>query len=149
MADKPAPFTFVGDDITDDRLDELAALLLDGRGRPDIFLRMFGLANCADTPVGSAMVRGISGGERKRLSTLEMLMSRQRVCIMDEISTGLVRVPVAMPDMRFARDECPQRAAQCCHVGAVVRCQTRKTARTRIALRYSAGSAFGDVRDAR
>jgi ABC-type multidrug transport system ATPase subunit len=35
------------------------------------------------------MVRGISGGERKRLSTVEKLMGSQQVLMMDEISTGL------------------------------------------------------------
>lgn len=49
------------------------------------------VSRCADTWVGNAMVRGISGGERKRMSTVEMLMGHQRVQILDEISTGLVR----------------------------------------------------------
>jgi ABC-type multidrug transport system ATPase subunit len=35
------------------------------------------------------MLRGISGGERKRLTTAEMVVGPQRVLLMDEISTGL------------------------------------------------------------
>jgi ABC-type multidrug transport system ATPase subunit len=35
------------------------------------------------------MMRGISGGERKRLTTAEMVVGPQRVLLMDEISTGL------------------------------------------------------------
>lgn len=34
-------------------------------------------------------VRGVSGGERKRVTSGEMLVSNQRVLCMDEISTGL------------------------------------------------------------
>ena len=35
------------------------------------------------------MTRGISGGERKRLTTSEMMVGPRRVMVMDEISTGL------------------------------------------------------------
>jgi ABC-type Mn2+/Zn2+ transport system ATPase subunit len=38
---------------------------------------------------GGLMMRGISGGERKRLTTAEMVVGPQRVLLMDEISTGL------------------------------------------------------------
>lgn len=34
-------------------------------------------------------VRGVSGGERKRVTSGEMLVGNQRVLCMDEISTGL------------------------------------------------------------
>jgi len=73
-------------------VDALASLMLDGTGRADLFLRMFGLQGAADTVVGNAMLRGVSGGERKRLSTVEQLMAAQRVQVLDEISTGLVRL---------------------------------------------------------
>ncbi|KAK4388918.1 Pleiotropic drug resistance protein 1 [Sesamum angolense] len=48
----------------------------------DIFMKILGLEVCADTLVGDEMVRGISGGQRKRLTTA-------RALFMDEISTGL------------------------------------------------------------
>ncbi|KAG1677137.1 hypothetical protein FOA52_000943 [Chlamydomonas sp. UWO 241] len=52
-------------------------------------LRMLGMEHTLDTPVGDAMLRGISGGERKRLTILEMIMGARRALFLDEISTGL------------------------------------------------------------
>lgn len=37
-------------------------------------------------------VRGVSGGERKRVTSGEMLVGNQRVLCMDEISTGACKV---------------------------------------------------------
>nr|TKR97407.1 hypothetical protein D5086_0000214000 [Populus alba] len=42
-----------------------------------------------DTMVGDEMIRGISGGQRKRVTTGEMLVGPSRALFMDEISTGL------------------------------------------------------------
>ncbi|KAL6591845.1 hypothetical protein ACP70R_049708 [Stipagrostis hirtigluma subsp. patula] len=52
-------------------------------------LKILGLEICADTMVGNALIRGISGGQRKRLTTGEMLVGPARAFFMDEISTGL------------------------------------------------------------
>ena len=52
-------------------------------------MKMVGLFHCKDTLVGDAMVRGISGGEKKRLTTSEMLVGPRNVLLLDEISTGL------------------------------------------------------------
>lgn len=35
----------------------------------DVLLKMFGIAHTANTAVGDAMIRGVSGGERKRVSS--------------------------------------------------------------------------------
>ncbi|CAL5444031.1 unnamed protein product [Camellia sinensis] len=43
----------------------------------------------ADTMVGDEMIRGTSGGQRKRVTTSEMLVGSAKVLFMDEISTGL------------------------------------------------------------
>jgi ABC-type multidrug transport system ATPase subunit len=48
-----------------------------------------GLDVCADTMVGNEMLRGISGGQRKRVTTGEMLVGPANALFMDEISTGL------------------------------------------------------------
>ncbi|GAV74273.1 ABC_tran domain-containing protein/ABC2_membrane domain-containing protein [Cephalotus follicularis] len=48
-----------------------------------------GLVNCADTNVGDAKVRGISGGEKKRLSLACELMASPSVIFADEPTTGL------------------------------------------------------------
>ncbi|KAK7245297.1 hypothetical protein RIF29_40136 [Crotalaria pallida] len=55
----------------------------------DYILRILGLEVCADTIVGNAMLRGISGGQRKRVTTGEMLVGPAKALFMDEISTGL------------------------------------------------------------
>ncbi|CAM0882488.1 unnamed protein product [Alopecurus aequalis] len=44
---------------------------------------------CADVMVGDDMRTGISGGQKKRLTTGEMLVGPTKVLFMDEISTGL------------------------------------------------------------
>jgi ABC-type multidrug transport system ATPase subunit/ABC-type multidrug transport system permease subunit len=56
---------------------------------PEIVIQQLGLQNCQDTIVGDAMMRGISGGERKRVTTGEMEFGMKYVSLMDEISTGL------------------------------------------------------------
>ncbi|RVW77075.1 Pleiotropic drug resistance protein 1 [Vitis vinifera] len=55
----------------------------------DYTLKILGLEICADTMVGDEMVRGISGGQRKRVTTGEMLVGPSKALFMDEISTGL------------------------------------------------------------
>ncbi|GMF40439.1 unnamed protein product [Phytophthora lilii] len=56
---------------------------------PDVVIQQLGLKNCQDTIVGDAMIRGVSGGERKRVTTGEMEFGMKFVSMMDEISTGL------------------------------------------------------------
>ncbi|KAL5538741.1 hypothetical protein UlMin_046004 [Ulmus minor] len=55
----------------------------------DYVLKILGLEVCADTMVGDEMLRGISGGQRKRVTTGEMLVGPAGALFMDEISTGL------------------------------------------------------------
>ncbi|XXG56016.1 hypothetical protein AAC387_Pa03g3548 [Persea americana] len=55
----------------------------------DYVLKILGLEECADTMVGDQMVRGISGGQKKRVTTGEMLVGPANALFMDEISTGL------------------------------------------------------------
>lgn len=55
----------------------------------DYVLKILGLDICADIMVGSALRRGISGGQRKRLTTGEMIVGPTQALFMDEISTGL------------------------------------------------------------
>ncbi|KAF5767760.1 putative sulfate-transporting ATPase [Helianthus annuus] len=52
-------------------------------------LKILGLERCADAMVGDQMIRGISGGEKKRVTTGEMLVGPARVFFMDQISSGL------------------------------------------------------------
>ncbi|XP_078168201.1 ABC transporter G family member 36-like isoform X2 [Carex rostrata] len=55
----------------------------------DYIIKILGLEICADTMVGNDMIRGISGGQRKRVTTGEMLVGPAKALFMDEISTGL------------------------------------------------------------
>ncbi|WOG89279.1 hypothetical protein DCAR_0208516 [Daucus carota subsp. sativus] len=55
----------------------------------DYVLKILGLDECADTMVGDQMIRGISGGQKKRVTTGEILVGPARALFMDEISTGL------------------------------------------------------------
>ncbi|KAL2554989.1 ABC transporter G family member 40 [Forsythia ovata] len=55
----------------------------------DYILKLLGLETCADTMVGDEMIRGISGGQKKRVTTGEMLVGPANALFMDEISTGL------------------------------------------------------------
>ncbi|CAI5480132.1 unnamed protein product [Closterium sp. Yama58-4] len=55
----------------------------------DYVLKILGLDICADTVVGNEMLRGISGGQKKRVTTGVSLVGPKQVLLMDEISTGL------------------------------------------------------------
>ncbi|XP_060181741.1 pleiotropic drug resistance protein 1 [Lycium barbarum] len=55
----------------------------------DYVLKILGLDICADTMVGDQMIRGISGGQKKRVTTGEMIVGPSKALFMDEISTGL------------------------------------------------------------
>ncbi|EOY26920.1 ABC-2 and Plant PDR ABC-type transporter family protein isoform 5 [Theobroma cacao] len=55
----------------------------------DYTLKLLGLDICKDTIVGDEMQRGISGGQKKRVTTGEMIVGPTKTLFMDEISTGL------------------------------------------------------------
>ncbi|XP_058191671.1 pleiotropic drug resistance protein 3-like isoform X2 [Rhododendron vialii] len=55
----------------------------------DYILKILGLNICAGTLVGDAMRRGVSGGQKKRLTTGEIIIGPTRALFMDEISNGL------------------------------------------------------------
>ncbi|PKI53073.1 hypothetical protein CRG98_026534 [Punica granatum] len=55
----------------------------------DYILKILGLDICADTLVGDALRRGISGGQKKRLTTGEIIVGPNRALFMDEITNGL------------------------------------------------------------
>ncbi|KAI7822125.1 ABC-2 type transporter-domain-containing protein [Kickxella alabastrina] len=55
----------------------------------DTLLDMYGLTRCADTIVGNAFMRGVSGGERKRVSIAEQVASGASIDIWDGSTKGL------------------------------------------------------------
>ncbi|ORY29491.1 P-loop containing nucleoside triphosphate hydrolase protein [Rhizoclosmatium globosum] len=59
-----------------------------GRTCPRI-LSQFGLTKCADSKVGDLFARGISGGEKRRLSVAVQLVKEPNVIFIDEPTSGL------------------------------------------------------------
>ncbi|GAA6062867.1 hypothetical protein JCM10212_000789 [Sporobolomyces blumeae] len=55
----------------------------------DVLVNMLGIPHTKDTKVGSAYVRGVSGGERKRVSIAEMMTTRAVVQSWDNSTKGL------------------------------------------------------------
>lgn len=55
----------------------------------DVLTKMFGLTRQKETLVGNAFIRGISGGERKRLSIAEQMATRSSVNMWDGSTRGL------------------------------------------------------------
>lgn len=59
------------------------------KARVDEMLGLLRLEKCADTIVGNALVRGISGGERKRMVIAQELLVDPRILLLDEPTSGL------------------------------------------------------------
>nr|AXS58701.1 ABC family transporter protein homeolog b [Epichloe coenophiala] len=55
----------------------------------DSFLKMFAMSHTKDTLVGDAYTRGVSGGERKRVSIAETLATKSSVTCWDNSTRGL------------------------------------------------------------
>ncbi|KAL2423849.1 ABC multidrug transporter I [Exophiala dermatitidis] len=55
----------------------------------DLLLKMFNIEHTRNTIVGNPFVRGVSGGERKRVSIAEMMITRATVCAWDNSTRGL------------------------------------------------------------
>lgn len=51
--------------------------------RVDYLLTMMGLKHVKDTPVGDASIKGISGGQKRRLSLAVSIMSLPRIIFLD------------------------------------------------------------------
>ncbi|KAK5415167.1 ATP-binding cassette transporter snq2 [Exophiala xenobiotica] len=54
-----------------------------------MLLQMFNIEHTQDTLVGDAYIRGVSGGERKRVSIAEMMTTNASVCCWDNTTRGL------------------------------------------------------------
>jgi ATP-binding cassette subfamily G (WHITE) protein 2 (SNQ2) len=55
----------------------------------DFLLKSMGISHTADTKVGNEYVRGVSGGERKRVSIIECLATRGSIFCWDNSTRGL------------------------------------------------------------
>lgn len=54
-----------------------------------LLLKMFNIEHTINTIVGNPFMRGVSGGERKRVSIAEMMITRATVCAWDNSTRGL------------------------------------------------------------
>lgn len=75
--------------MNDAAFDAFTKDVLGGKFKVEAVLSWLGLTQCQNTLVGDAMVRGISGGEKRRLTSAEVMMGTKPLYVMDEISTGL------------------------------------------------------------
>lgn len=55
----------------------------------DIVMAQFGLSHTVNTPVGNDMIRGVSGGERKRVSIAELSLAGASIQCWDNSTRGL------------------------------------------------------------
>lgn len=71
--------------------------------RAETVLRMLGLKDCADLPVGGALIKGISGGEKRRLSLAVEMINDPAVLLVDEPTSGLDS-SIALSVMQVLKD---------------------------------------------
>lgn len=57
--------------------------------RAESILLKMGLRDCADNKIGSALVKGISGGEKRRVTIAMQILTEPRVLLLDEPTSGL------------------------------------------------------------
>ncbi|KAF8034804.1 hypothetical protein BT93_C0965 [Corymbia citriodora subsp. variegata] len=79
----------IPDPDIDTYMKEIALKGLKRSLQTDYILKILGLDICADTLIGDPMRRGISGGQKKRLTTAEMIVGPNKALFMDEITNGL------------------------------------------------------------
>ncbi|KAL7419907.1 hypothetical protein Q5752_005823 [Cryptotrichosporon argae] len=71
--------------------------------RTETVLRLLGLKDCADLPVGGPLLKGISGGEKRRLSLAVQMINDPAVLLVDEPTSGLDS-SIALSVMQVLRD---------------------------------------------
>ena len=80
-----------------------AAVLDAWSRRVDDVIASLGLSECADTIIGSSELRGISGGQRKRVTLALALLSNARILALDEAANGL-DAPRALSVLSLVRE---------------------------------------------
>lgn len=68
----------------------------------EFLLKSMGISHTNDTKVGDAYVRGVSGGERKRVSIVETLATRGSVICWDNSTRGLDASTALTSRVRYA-----------------------------------------------
>jgi len=57
--------------------------------RAETVLQQLGLKDCSDTLVGSDLIKGISGGEKRRVSVATQILTDPKILLLDEPTSGL------------------------------------------------------------
>ena len=70
------------------RLPSFMATSQKNQRAEDVLLKL-GLKDCADNLIGSAMIKGISGGEKRRVSIAVQILTDPQVLLLDEPTSGL------------------------------------------------------------
>jgi len=71
------------------RRAEIEKVISADEQRASMLISLLGLGECTETVIGNDLLRGISGGQRKRVTVGEMLCTAARAYFLDEVSTGL------------------------------------------------------------
>lgn len=90
------------------KISNLASTKYEQDTRVRRILKRLQLEKCADTVIGSPLVKGVSGGERKRTSIGYELMTNPSLLLMDEPTSGLDS-DTAYRIMKLMKKEATQR----------------------------------------
>jgi ABC-type multidrug transport system ATPase subunit len=72
-----------------DEMRRILAAMDEKKTKVRCLTKILGLNNAKDTIIGNDLIRGISGGEKRRVSCGEMLVGSASVLLLDSISNGL------------------------------------------------------------
>ncbi len=100
--DRHLPLLTVRESLTMSERFQHAHVDVGSASKVDTILDVLRLRNCADTIVGNEFIRGVSGGEKRRLTIGEMLMGNPRVLCLDEVTCVQHRVMLAASCARAA-----------------------------------------------
>jgi ABC-type multidrug transport system ATPase subunit len=94
--DKHFPHLTVGETLEFAAATRTPQTRIEGTSRPEhvesvvqVVMAMCGLTHTRNTKVGNDFIRGVSGGERKRVSIAEMIVAGSSVCAWDNSTRGL------------------------------------------------------------
>ncbi|KAF2160175.1 hypothetical protein M409DRAFT_70682 [Zasmidium cellare ATCC 36951] len=87
LANRRAGFASIDGEVNYGSLD--AKDVARYRGARDFLLKALGISHTSDTKIGDAFIRGVSGGERKRVSIIETMATRGSIYCWDNSTRGL------------------------------------------------------------